>query len=251
MYRSDRGNVLTTLSTNACHRMSVALSVHLSRWFFSSRSENDHKSAHIGQLCMGASPDNVIDSFVDIEFPLQSFRVVPAFQRFDEWPFRAENVERQPLQLVQRAPQSTHVRLPARHRFVLRGNVQRHYRPRTQYNDRQAAVNDVESTAGIRWSDERRARGRKCAFDVERRHRERCWRFQGVVSEKMSGRRETRGVGRWIRLKYDIETWKKAELHVCMHVSLAPPPPKTRSKVVCKTERDADRRSSDIRISQR
>jgi hypothetical protein len=120
--------------------------------------------------------------------------------------------------------------LSARLRLVLRGNVQRHYRPCTQYNDRQAAVNDVECTANIRWSDECRARGRRGAFHVERRHRERFSRSQGVVSVKMSGRRETRGVGRGIRLEYDIRTWKKAELHVCMHVSLAPPPPKTRRK---------------------
>jgi hypothetical protein len=91
-----------TCTPDACRRMSKLLNIHLSRWLSSSRAENDHETAHVGQLCMGASPSYIVVSLVNIKFPLQLFRVDPAVQRLHKRPFRAQGVERQPPQLVQR-----------------------------------------------------------------------------------------------------------------------------------------------------
>jgi len=151
------------------------LNVRLSRWHLSFRTENDHKTAHVGQLCMGASPCYTVDSLVDIELSFQLLCVNPAIHRLDKRPFRAQDVERQPFQLVQRAPHSPHVSLSARSRLVLRRDIEGHDRPGAEHYDRQAAVNDVECTTDIRWSDECRARRREGAFHIERRHRARCW----------------------------------------------------------------------------
>jgi hypothetical protein len=137
---------------------------------------------------MGASPRHIVDCLSLFEFSLQPLRVNPAVRRLDKGPFGAQDVERQPPQLVQRTLQSPQVSLSARSRLILRGNVERHDRPGAQYYDRQATVNDVECTTDIRWSDECRARRRKGAFHFERRHRGRCCGFGVSCLEKCKKR---------------------------------------------------------------